>query len=100
MKKIKIGGRIFLIKKEETNVFKENQDAYAYIDYSKSEINVRQNQSKDSEVENCLHEILHAIMDNSGVEETNTEQIVKVLTPRLHAFFNDNPDFWNELNKD
>jgi len=98
--KIKIGARIYNISietSEENSVFKEHEDAYGYIEYPTSEIHIRSNLEKTFQKEILIHEILHGLLDNTGIAEINTDKITEALAPRIYAFLVDNPDFQKKL---
>ena len=100
MIQIKIGGKKYtILHTNHTNnkVFKEEEDAHGYIAYKLSEIHIRDTNSKDSMEETTIHEVLHAMLDNSGAPDANLDAVITVLTPRLHAFIIDNPDFFSTL---
>lgn len=46
-----------------------------------------------------IHESLHAIFDDSGIEipREEEERFVSILTPRIAAYLRDNPDAVREL---
>jgi Zn-dependent peptidase ImmA (M78 family) len=102
MNKIKIGAKNYIINSVETNeIFEINPKANAYIDYENSSIFIKK-ASDDFMQENLLHEILHALFENTGIdEELDVERIIKILAPRLHALCKDNPEYYvsNILNK-
>jgi hypothetical protein len=96
MKKIKVGGRNYHIKYKTAlneQTFKEHDKAYAFVDYINSEIVLRSDVSEDFLKENLIHEILHALLDNSGIPEENLDKTIQILSPRIHAFITDNPEF-------
>lgn len=93
---IKIGGKKYklsLTNHKTDEIFKDNEEANGYIKYDLSEINIRSSNSSDVIKESIIHELLHALLDDSGVEDLNTEKLVKILTPRLNALLEDNPEF-------
>lgn len=93
---IKIGARIYTVREqdgEENSVFKEHEEAYGYIEYPTSQIFIRSDLETSFRNETLIHEILHGLLDNTGLDEINTDQITKALAPRLYAFLVDNPDF-------
>lgn len=99
----KIGARVYGISIESpeiNKVFQENDTAYGYIDYVSGKIKLRSDISKDFQTETLLHELLHAMLDNSGIEDINLDKITKVLAPRLHALLIDNPTFQEDILKD
>jgi hypothetical protein len=100
IKQVKIGARTYAIHEqdaEENSVFKEHEEAYGYIEYPTSEIYIRSDLEITFQNETLIHEILHGLLDNTGIDEINTDQITKALSPRLYAFLVDNPDFQQKL---
>jgi len=99
-KQIKIGARSYSISVESpkiNQVFAEHEEAYGYIDYITSQIKLRAGIDPQFQLETLLHELLHGMLDNSGIEGVNTDTIAKVLAPRLHAFLIDNPSFQTDI---
>jgi len=97
---LKIGARTYAVSvqtPEENSVFQEHESAYGYIEYPTSQIHIRAELDPAFQKETLLHEILHGLLDNTGNEDINTDQITKALAPRLHAFLVDNPDFQQYL---
>lgn len=97
---LKIGGRTYIVAfqtPEENSVFQEHESAYGYIEYPTSQIHIRAGLDSEFQKETLLHEILHGILDNTGIEDINTDQLAKALAPRLHAFLVDNPEFQKNL---
>jgi len=99
---IKIGARTYSINKEDlSSIENNNEEVQGYIDYNQSKIVINDNLSVDAEEEVMIHEILHAILDRKNIELLATksdikefvENIVEYLTPRVHSFLKDNPDF-------
>lgn len=94
--KLRIGARNFnvcLADEQENEIFSEEPTANGYIDYYKSDIFLKKQNSDDFIKETLIHEILHALLDNSGVEELNLDKTINVLTPRIHSFLLDNENF-------
>lgn len=97
---LKIGGRTYAVSiqtSEENSVFQEHDSAYGYIEYPTSQIHIRAELDVGFQKETLLHEILHGLLDNTGNEDINTDQLTKALAPRLHAFLIDNPGFQQYL---
>ncbi len=100
IKQVKIGARTYTIHEqdaEENSVFKEHEEAYGYIEYPTSQIYIRADLETTFQNETLIHEILHGLLDNTGIDEINTDQITKALAPRLHALLVDNPDFQKKI---
>lgn len=97
---IKIGARIYTIHEqdaEENSVFKEHEEAYGYIEYPTSQIHIRSDLEITFRNETLIHEILHGLLDNTGIDEINTDMITQALAPRLSAFLVDNPNFQQNI---
>lgn len=95
---VRIGAKNYIVSvTEHDEVFWENDDIEGFIDYSRSRIVLKPN-SPDAVKETMLHEILHGLFENTGIDtEVDAERIVRLLTPRLHAFLKDNPGFQEAL---
>lgn len=94
MKSVRVGAKVYSVEVVATDeVFEENPKADAYTDYAACRIRIR-GAAKQFEEENLLHEILHTLLENSGLqEEVDAEKIVKMIAPRLHGLLRDNPEF-------
>lgn len=69
------------------------------ISHRSGEIRVADSRPIETQAETIVHEVLHALMHDSGADWTNDdeENIVRWLTPRLTAFLADNPDQVREI---
>ncbi len=100
MNDIKVGGKSYSINFCDTiedETFNENENAYGYIDYAYAKIVIRDDISSSFKQENLIHEILHSLLENTGVSEKNIESTIEVLAPRIHAFLIDNPEFQDQF---
>lgn len=97
MKKIKVGGINYeLIAKE--NLEDKNESVWGFVEYESSKIYVRSNISKQKQLQTIIHESLHAILHESGLDDyANDEKIVTPLFNMLHQFLKENPSLLNEL---
>jgi len=81
-----------------TVLCKKSFDLLGETDPDQTEIKIRSTQSLSSAQNTLLHEILHAIVWESGyrqVADLSTDQeetMVRVLTPWILAVLQDNPD--------
>ena len=91
---ISIGARTFNIysyKTSEDVIFSSNPDVASYIDHATSKIVIRDDGdlSIDSYEELVIHEIMHAIVKNTGLDQClreafDEEFLVSTLAPRIH----------------
>lgn len=97
MKKIKVGGIDYeLIAKE--NLEDKNESVWGFVEYESSKIYVRSNISRQKKLQTVIHESLHAMFHESGLDNyANDEKIVTPLSNMLHQFLKDNPSLLNEL---
>ncbi|WP_349516253.1 ImmA/IrrE family metallo-endopeptidase [Leuconostoc suionicum] len=97
MKKIKVGGINYeLIVKE--NLEDKNESVWGFVEYESSKIYVRSNISKQKKLQTVVHESLHAMLHESGLDDyANDEKIVTPLSNMLHQFIVDNPSLLNEF---
>lgn len=97
MKKIKVGGIDYeLIAKE--NLEDKNESVWGFVEYESSKIYVRSNIARQKKLQTVIHESLHAMLHESGLDNyANDEKIVTPLSNMLHQFLKDNPSLLNEL---
>lgn len=94
-KTCRIGARkysIVITGDDETLI--ANPDAHGYIDYPAGKIVLRAAEDMSFVRENLMHEVLHALIDDSGLNtagvDVSHERFVAVLTPRLVQFMQEN----------
>lgn len=108
---IKIGARVYSIEKWQGADIKsftgrDSNELCGFTDYYQSRIIINGELSKDIRQEALMHEIIHTILDNSGIEEIAKQLkegphvaglVSSIAAPRLHALLIDN-DIQNILN--
>lgn len=99
---LKIGARSFEIKscfEQQINRIAEVENICGFTDYYQGKIYINNEMSKDVREETLLHEILHTLLDNSGIEEVSRqvkegaklgELVATILAPRLHLLLKQN----------
>ena len=101
---VKVGARTYCIEKcseeqIEKITGKEASEICGFTDYYQGKVYVNAQMAKDVRQETLLHEILHTLLDNSGIEEVSrqvkeganlSELVATILAPRLHLLLNDN----------
>jgi hypothetical protein len=94
-----IGARTFhveLCDPEHDAVFVDNADVRAYTDHSTSKIVIKDDGiSTDARDELLVHELLHALVKNAGLDQClkegfTEEFLVSALAPRIHDFLKRN----------
>lgn len=102
---IKIGNRTYSIASiddESFDLFLSQRgviddEIKSLIDYDDQLILVKENLNKDHRKELILHEILHACIEDAGInQDENVENFIKVLSPRLSCLIDDIPTVLNE----
>lgn len=97
MKKIKIGGIFYQIKRER-NLEDANQSVWGVTQYEESLIKIREGMSKQKEEQTLIHESLHAMLHESGIDNlANDENLVTPLGNMLYQFITDNPQMINRI---
>lgn len=97
----KIGGKIYTThfsSPENDSILHENSSAHAYVDHNELRIVIRCDLPEDCKNEAFLHEVLHALFDDSGTKDIFEkyfdskfiENFVTILAPRLHSFLKNN----------
>ena len=73
------------------------RDKIGFIDQYKKKIYVRSDVSEQLQRETLIHEILHALLEDSGISSLNGQKlinieeiIVSILSPRISAFIQEN----------
>ena len=104
--KLKIGARQYNIVFSDNDSLlndEKNSGSYGYIDYANSNIVIKNSVDSTFREENTIHEILHSLLDNSGIEdilkgtEVKTELLISILTPRFHQLLKENKELLNNL---
>jgi hypothetical protein len=99
---INVGSKNYTVNfTQEDKILSENETADGYINYTHREIVIRTGIDKELIKENVIHEILHALLDDSGIENTiqllkdedKCEALISALSPRIYQFIKDNNDF-------
>ena len=63
-----------------------DDDIKAFIDYDDQYIVVRDRLSKEHKRELILHEILHALLEDAGIEQcAETERLIQTIAPRINS---------------
>ena len=101
LKHIKVGNRQYQIASLDEKEFKSKLEALevspsdirqakSFIDYDDQVICVRKSLKADHKQELVLHELLHACLEDAGVEQSDaTETFIRVLSPRLSALMSE-----------
>ena len=95
---ITIGARTYTVvyaTELEDETLKSNPKAYGYADHSASKIVIKKTECETFMKENLMHEIIHAISENAGI--SLSEDIIRILAPRMHEFLVRNKNFINEI---
>ena len=99
---ISVGSKAYTISfAKEDKIFLENETVDGYINYPKREIVIRTGINEELIKENVIHEVLHALLDDAGVENTlvklndedKCEALISALSPRIYQFIKDNSIF-------
>lgn len=101
---LKVGNRRYTIEKSsdeqiENLTGQTSLEVCGFTDYHQSKIIINNSMAKDVREETLVHEILHTLLDNSGIEEVSrqvkeganlSELIATILAPRLHSLIKEN----------
>tara|TARA_Y100000034_G_C6518277_1_gene222952 strand:- start:67 stop:396 length:330 start_codon:yes stop_codon:yes gene_type:complete len=99
---LNIGSKNYSINfTQEDPILVENETADGYINYPHREIVIRTGINEELIKENVIHEILHALLDDAGIENTlaklgdkdKCEALISALSPRIYQFIKDNLTF-------
>lgn len=102
MKQIKIANLTYKVHRKAGLTSDQGITAYGIITNSKQTIELETDfPSKDKYNEVLLHEVLHGVIDQYGIDNLinheNMESIVSILARGLMQVFQDNPDLVKEL---
>lgn len=94
MKKVKVGGVTYKIKKVK-NLMHDQREAYGCCDPQKLVISMNSANNEQRDNQTLIHEIMHAVVDEAGLYLDNEEDIVnrlslvwyQVLTENKFDFF-------------
>jgi Zn-dependent peptidase ImmA (M78 family) len=99
---LKVGNRRYEIEQcseQQMEEYTTAGDVCGFTDYYQGKIAINKDMAKDVREETLMHEILHTLLDNSGIEEVSrqvkegtniSELIATILAPRLHSLLKDN----------
>ena len=101
---LKVGNRCYNIEEWsdeqiEKLTEKDASEVCGFTDYYQGKIVINASMAKDVREETLMHEILHTLLDNSGIEEVSrqvkeganiSELVATILAPRLHSLLKDN----------
>ena len=95
---IKIGHKTYKVSaSKDADKMLGELDRYGDVSYFDQTIRVHTSQSKENLVNTLLHECLHAMMYDYGIEEYNNEQLIHSLTNCLLCFMQDNKELAKKL---
>lgn len=100
-KLVKVGAKnysITCVDSKESPIFSKEDKIDGYIDYGECLISIKRD-SLDPvfQQETLIHELLHALFYDSGMDEFNNDKIIAVLAPRLMDLLVKNPKFQSDL---
>lgn len=89
---INIAGISYTVEPFETDV---DRNLMGRLAYDTAQIYVRKDLPVDKKYETLLHEVLHAVYMNAGLQQGDDEEkIVTALSSGLYQFLKDNKDVW------
>lgn len=102
MKQVKIANLIYKVSRKAGLTSDDGQLAYGIISNGKQTIELETEfPSQDKYKEVVLHEVIHGVVDQYGIDNLitheNMEPIVSILARGLMQVFQDNPDLVKEL---
>lgn len=93
--RIKVGAKTFGVLRTNSPLILNNQACGGIIDTEECTISLDTNRSIQSMESHFLHECLHAICRDRGLDELDeNETTIDSLARGLHAFIVDNPDMF------
>lgn len=101
IEQLKVGHRLYGVEWPEDRGL-EDDNCWAEHDTRCGMIRVATHRRPpDALAESLLHEVLHALLEDSGGEWSGKveERIVGALSPRLAAFIRDNPEAVREITR-
>lgn len=75
MKKVKVGGVTYKIKREK-NLMHDQREAYGSCDHKELVIKMNDSINDQRYNQTLIHEIMHAVFDEAGLDLDNEEDIV------------------------
>lgn len=89
---IKVGARTYSIATVDEQTFDavlhqrgvDDPDVKSFVDYDDQVILVRDRLTREHRRELVLHELIHACIEDAGLNDESTERFVSVLAPRLN----------------
>lgn len=88
---VRIGSIDYKIELVDTPIILDYKQCNGIIDYTQSKIILDSNTLEQQQLElTLLHEIVHGMLHDRGLEEQDNEQLVEALSYALHQLIRDN----------
>ena len=97
MEKVKVGGIIYEIEKKESVEVNQDKNHYGVCNFKDATIEISTTVNEQRQKQTLIHEIMHAVFDEAGIELENEETIVNQISLVWYQVLKDN-DF-SFLNK-
>lgn len=95
---IRIGSVNYSVELSDTPVLFENEKCRGIIDYDQSKIVLDAKSLERQQLElTLLHEVVHGMLHDRGLEQENDEMLVDALAYALHQLIIDNYDLFATL---
>lgn len=89
---INIAGINYTVESFETDV---DRNLMGRLAYDTAQIYIRKDLPVDKKYETLLHEVMHAVYMNTGLQQGDEEEkIVTALSSGIYQFLKDNKDVW------
>ena len=91
--KIRIAGVEYAVKYVD-KLTHNYRETYGQIDFNSSEIRINSDPNFSEHTKNItlLHEIIHGIIQNNGIEIEDEEQIIEIISKGMYQVLQDNFD--------
>ncbi len=91
--KIKLGYFVYSLRLEQHVIGNGDELCYGLTDFERMEIQIDAKQSTQMQRETLFHELLHVALHDCGLVESDLEEkLIRVISPRVMQFMQDNPE--------
>lgn len=90
VEKVKVGGVTYEIQRAESVEVNQDKNYYGVCNYREAVIEISNTVNRQRQDQTLIHEIMHAVFYEAGIELENEETVVNQASLILHQVLKDN----------